>query len=1076
VLENNSVLVYDFEIVSLLTELENGTFFSEALLFPEICRYAESARQAEDNLRNSLPDFLDSLANSEIHCRRAPEQHELRTVHVSLPPPKRSKYWHEAITLEFHVIHWQQPGTHHVYVPALAIETVSDSEESVFEILPRNITSDLRRRGAASSLGDLIWYQRTANLSVTTGKVDLGVVTPKKHMNLLNADSKDPSVLKDVATHLNAISLPRAYEVEDLVGKLAELLVGRSGRSVLLVGDSGVGKTALTYELISRRRFHHLSSTHFWETTGARLMVGADCFGDWQDRCRKLVTEASNSRAVILFGNLFELAEVARHASTPEGMAGFFRPYMERGDLLAIVECTPQQRELLERDHPHLVQTFTLMELEKPSPEKTLSMLRGACKSKRVKDDGLQCVERLHRRYASYSAYPGRPLRFLKELIGDTEGDIDASVVAGEFASETGLPAFMVDDHIALQLEKTESYFQDRILGQEEAVALVVDLLASVKAALSPPGQPIASLLFIGPTGVGKTEMARTLCGYLFQDPKRMVRFDMSEYSDPVSVERLVGGQDGGHGLLTGKVREQPFGLVLFDELEKADPSFFDLLLQILGEGRLTDEAGRLADFTNSVIVMTSNLGAANFSKGALGFRTAESDDQARQAFTSAVKAAFRPELFNRIDRLIPFAPLSLETAKKVAQRELERMRTRDGLTSETVRLDLGEGVAEHLARLGYDRRYGARPLKRAIEKSLLEPLARLVGNAGTDGIEVRVEVQDDELCWSHQRPDPTKKITATNLSSLGRKALNTRRHAQYIHSCRLVHELQNRIHRLTRLEQRKTRTGHLPKELDTQLATLPRRRELARKLEKIYQEGLALELDAVLAAQGHATYNPAMVHKLDLYQEKLSDLTLSLYASKFDDPSRATVIIFKEKVSDLKPLVCAYGEFWESQKIEFKCYALTIGNRETPENKDDDILRLAYGEELEDRALWCRQSTLAESYSKTVMGAAFELSGELALPMMRPESGLHLFGSSNPEKLQVEVHANPLTEYQPNVDLHLRHSLTGVKRRIYDRSRGIVSDEFSGKYKVWKGKGLTRILTDMIRMELLSSASEACS
>jgi ATP-dependent Clp protease ATP-binding subunit ClpC len=1066
--------VYDFEIVSLLTELENGTFFSEALLFPELCRYAESSQQAQDNLRNSLPDFLDALPVAEIHSRRSPQKHDTRTVQVLLPPPKRGKYWNEPVTLEFHIVCWQQPGTHHVYVPALAIETVSDSEESVFEILPRNIRSELQRRGVAGSLGDLIWYQRTAQLQTTSNKVDLVVATPKKRMSQLTSDSKDPSVLKDVATYLNPLSLPRAYEVEDQVEKLAERLVGRAGRSVLLVGESGVGKTALTYELISRRRSYHLSSTPFWETTGARLMVGADCFGDWQDRCRKMVSEASKIRAVILLGNLFELAEVARHATTPGGMAGFFRPYLERGDLLTILECTPQQRELLERDHPHLIQTFAIMELEKPSPEKTLAILYAVCKGQRVTQEAIQTVERLHRRYASYSAYPGRPLRFLKEQLREAQEELGSSDLARAFALETGLPAFMVDDNLPLELEKTETFFQQRILGQEEAVALVVDLLASVKAALSPPGQPIASLLFIGPTGVGKTEMARTLCEFLFGDRQRMVRFDMSEYADPFSVERLVGGQDAGHGLLTGKVREQPFGLVLFDELEKADPSFFDLLLQILGEGRLTDQAGRVADFTNSVIVMTSNLGAVSFSKGPLGFRTAESDDQARKAFTSAVKAAFRPELFNRIDRLVPFAPLSLETAKKVAERELERMHNRDGLASESVHLQLGEGVAEILARLGYDRRYGARPLKRAIEKSLLEPLARLVATAGPEGIEVEVEVKGEELIWSHKRPDPARLKSSGTSSALARKALDTRRHAQRIHASRVAHELRNRIHRLNRLEQRKTRTGHLPEELDAQLATLPRRIKLAKKLQTVFEKSYTLETEAVLAVRGHIPPDPDLAKKLEAYSGSLQDLMMALFASRFDDPSRATVILFKEKSSALKPLACAYREFWETQKIEYKSYSLTIQNRETADNKNDEVLRLPYGETSEDRALWCRPSTFAESCANEVVGAAYELKGKLALPLMLGESGLHLFGSSNPKKLEVQVHPNPMACYKPMDGLHLRNSLVGEKRRLYDRARGVVEDPKLEMYKSWKGKALERIVSVMIESDLLRRAREA--
>lgn len=1065
--------VYDFEVVSILTELENETFFSEALLFPELCRYGDTADSAHSALRNSIPDFLDSLHVVDLHGRRAPTEYEIRTVNLALSPPSRNKYWQEPLPLEFQAVYWQQPGTHHVYLPALSIETVSDTEESVFELLPRNIVNELQRRGASSSLGSMMWLQRGLKMSLKLGYVDLVTHSPKKRLEALTEESKVTTILPDVATHLNVLGLPRAFEVDEEVKMLADLLVGRGGRSVLLVGESGVGKTAVIYELVSQRRRHHLGSTSFWETTGARLMVGADSFGDWQERCRKVVAEASSSRAVMLLGNLFELAEVARHSTTPEGMAGFFRPYLDRGDLLAVVECTPKQREILERDHPHLLQSFAVLELKKPSQEKVVSILSAVTRGK-ISEDALRTTERLHRRYAAYSAYPGRPLRFLRELQEEAGNNITPSTVAQAFAEETGMPVFIIDDSVPLELEETEEHFRSRIMGQGEAVSLVVDLLASVKAALSPPGKPIASLLFIGPTGVGKTEMARTLCGFLFRDRQRMVRFDMSEFSDPVSVERLVGGQEGGQGLLTSKVREQPFGLVLFDELEKADPAFFDLLLQILGEGRLTDEGGRVADFTNSVVVMTSNLGAASFSKGPLGFRSKEDNDHARQTFTSAVKAAFRPELFNRIDRLIPFAPLDLEIAKKVTEREIERMKLRDGLSCDWLDFEIGPNVASHLAQSGYDRRYGARPLKRALEKQLLEPLAPILSVAGDSDLKVKVELQDGKLVWSQERSQD-KRANRTTVH-LARQAMKARRDAQKIDASRLAHELRNRLHRLTRLEHRKARTGHLPEDLEAQLATLEVRRALAQLLKDTTERGLALETEAVLALQGFRPPDSALASKLQEQAAALDDLVRSLYASRFDLPDQATVIIYAEKSADLRPLAQAYAAFWKDINFKYSSYSLKPGARETEENKDDDILRVPFGEEAEDRALWCHPVGSVDSFGKHEFGAAFELKGKNCLPLMLGEAGLHLFGEATPQKLEVVVISLPLEKYTPPLDLHTRKTPVGQKRRVYSQNRGVVEDPHLELYKSWSTKGLAPIIKLMIEGELLRLAREGCS
>jgi ATP-dependent Clp protease ATP-binding subunit ClpC len=429
-----------------------------------------------------------------------------------------------------------------------------------------------------------------------------------------------------------------------------------------------------------------------------------------------------------------------------------------------------------------------------------------------VRIDALETLDRLHRRYATYSAYPGRPLRFLKNLLADRQWNkpISAADVAASFSAETGLPLFMLDDAKPLNTTATQTWFQEQVLGQDEAGRLVVDTIATVKARLARPGRPIASFLFIGPTGVGKTEMAKSLAQFLFQDRRRMIGFDMSEYARPDSVRRLIGGLGGEYGtegLLTSKVREQTFSVVLLDEFEKADSSFFDLLLQVLGEGRLTDASGRLADFSNCVVIMTSNLGAETFKGTSLGFTSHADGDRAREHFLREVRDFVRPEILNRIDRIVPFGPLDERTIAKIASAELGQVMRRDGIRYRGVVLNLAPEVPLYLARKGYDARYGARPLKRAIERELLVPLSEELNARGSKIVDLaEVKVENDEILVTlHPAPAGEGDIGAPKAAPAKpvQGIVNLRREVQSLERSRALLQLRNEAYRLERLIER---------------------------------------------------------------------------------------------------------------------------------------------------------------------------------------------------------------------------------------------------------------------------------
>ena len=425
--------------------------------------------------------------------------------------------------------------------------------------------------------------------------------------------------------------------------------------------------------------------------------------------------------------------QVGQSASSSESLASFFRPFLVRGEFLAIVECTPAQLALIEQIDARVLDAFRQLKLEPSTETETLSILKKR-KAPKAKPAALNRLIDLQKRYSGYSAFPGKAVRFLEKVadfdLKSSEGVIDAAAIDKAFAAETGMPDFLIDESIGIDLDSVRGFFLERLKGQDNAVDLVVDTVAAIKARLTRPGQPLASFLFIGPTGVGKTELAKTLAQFFYGSKDRLIRLDMSEYSAPGSAGRLAaGGRTDEEGLLTAQMRDQPFSVLLLDEFEKADASVYDLFLQVLGEARLTDGAGRTADFSNAIIILTSNLGARQFRLSRPGFQDPETDTAlvATDHFTESVKKNFRPEFFNRIDRIVPFMPLSKDAVRSVVKRELELAERRDGLRNRNISLIVPDFAIEKLAEIGYDPRYGARPVKRAIEQWLLRPVGEFL-------------------------------------------------------------------------------------------------------------------------------------------------------------------------------------------------------------------------------------------------------------------------------------------------------------------------------------------------------------
>ena len=572
----------------------------------------------------------------------------------------------------------------------------------------------------------------------------------------------------DLVGEAEAGRLGGAQFREALLKELMGVLSSRTSPSALLVGPSGVGKTALVQELsiqlAEERAPPELSGARVWFISGSRMIAGARYLGDWQERCQEIVELIQRDRDLLFVGNLMELLS---SGSTRTGLnvAQFFLPSMQAGELSIIAEATPDALARAERVNPTFVRAFQKLPVPQLGQGHAIEILERAAvqqsKAHKVSfaPGTVGAVMDVVARFGDAEALPGSGLKLIEQMARLGAARVSAGrAVPGRprqpaqlapqdairaFSTTSGFPQALIDPAQLLDIEAVRRFFTERVMGQDPAMNLLCDLIMLLKAGLNDPEKPLGSFLFMGPTGVGKTETALTLAEYLFNDRKRLLRLDMSEFGYPGAALRLVEGEDG-EGELTKKIREQPFSVVLFDEVEKADGGVFDLLLQVLGEGRLTDGTGKTVRFTHTIIIMTSNLGAKK--KEALGFGDAPGHAQ-EQRYLEAAERFFRPEFVNRIDHLVPFSSLDRTSIKGIARRLLDRALEREGLLRREVQVRYSDAVLEHLVETGFDPKYGARPMKRAVESAVTVPLARALMDRPNDApTTIELDVEDERI------------------------------------------------------------------------------------------------------------------------------------------------------------------------------------------------------------------------------------------------------------------------------------------------------------------------------------------
>ena len=624
---------------------------------------------------------------------------------------------------------------------------------------------------------------------------------------------------------INLTELARDGKLDSVVGRegeirrLIQILGRRTKNTPVLIGEPGVGKTSiaegLAQNIVDGRVPEFLKDRYILALDMGSLMAGAKFRGDFEERLRATLNEVKNSDGrFILF--IDDLHNVARMGSAGGGMAGdILKPALARGNVRVIGATTiDEYRKLIEPDAA-LERRFQCISVQEPSEPDTVRILRGLREryeqhhGVEITDEALEAASSLAHRYIADRFLPDKAVDLLDEAASqvridatmpaeapsvngemngnpdggnpeggnpDGNGKVDGRVVrrgkaavnreeiARVVSAWTGIPVTRMLKDEAERLLSMEGALHRRVIGQEPAVDAVSEAVRRARAGLAAPNRPIGSFIFLGPTGVGKTELARALAEYLFDDENAMIRLDMSEYMEAHAVSRLVGsppgyiGYDEG-GQLTEAVRRRPYSVLLLDEIEKAHPDVFNMLLQILEDGRLTDNKGRTASFDNAVIIMTSNVGAELIpvSREMLG-----SYDKIHGRLVQKLHAFFRPEFLNRVDEVIVFHALGEKELVQISDLLLQRVKYL--AASQDIALEFSMAVKRRISREGEDSIFGARPLRRAIQKWIESPLSKeIISSRFGPGAKIQVDVDSlghmtfDHTDQASRQPTPSR-------------------------------------------------------------------------------------------------------------------------------------------------------------------------------------------------------------------------------------------------------------------------------------------------------------------------------
>ncbi|TWU03615.1 AAA family ATPase [Neorhodopirellula pilleata] len=1164
----------------ILLRCHGGLHLAEPVGFPEYAFLAATPEDAVAVTLRRLQSVIKRFMPGELVMSLVRGEVTLSTLDVEFKPEPGQSHWQQAWTIPLDVLRYRvESAVEIAVVPALQIRIAASVKTDVDRLVAQQVRATIRR-SRESLLATLTTLHESAGSTLVSRQLTVKLPTPSERARW---DAKDSSsgrpTLSKVAVRIDPNSIRPASHRDGEVKQLGDILSmgaanGRRGGSALLVGPTGVGKTAIFQTWMRSVTPPPI----VYATDGSRLISGESGFGGWQQQCLRLIDEARRDQVLLHLGNAVELCQSGR-AWGSGGVGSLLAPRIADGTIQVVIECLPAELATLQRTEPHLVEALTPLHVTPPDPATTRDILLDAAanwcpvditetlrqknrKRKRkanrragftlpsrapkvvsrsvtpsVEPDALLLLDRLHRRFPTVGASPGRALHsldaMLSELVGESTNRsvgesasqspiertefpetiphpgkgpvLDVARVIEGFSRQTGLPRFLIDTGSPPDLDAIGKELSSQVLGQEAAIDRLVDLIAVLSTDLSRGDRPLASLLLIGPTGVGKTETAKALARLFYGDVSRLVRIDMAEYADPIAAMRLIGTVSQPDGVLTSAVQAQPFSLILLDEFEKADHSVFDLLLQVMGEGRLTDRAGRVADFRNSILLMTSNLGVEDYRANAMGLAamaSATADTIANASrleshFRRRVSEFLRPEMLNRIDRIIAYQPLSPETIHQLTRSQIDDLRRRDGLREHSGELTVDAAVVASISESAYQPQFGARPLQREIQDRLLVPLSAVVQKAVVqkavvqksrrNGQDIHIEFVADQVHVHRKALSKTpkhKRDLDNSVQELVSRASLLRRRSQSLQQCDPFMEVRNRHEWLTRTikhqlaattkpeKRRRIRFGENALERQTLATTIARCRRVVRDVEKF---------EALLLERTH-NLQPIDVERAtrraDVLEDRLFTTLTQLSHSKSNNHDRITLVVSGPNLAIATPLLLAYQKWASSSDRSMEAHVLIRRGRngesdpvvesegwqdkpafrlasqssssQLPENKDFRshglaafAMRSGHFGKRQDALKNLPDGTLAVMLTFRGPGVSGLIAGEAGvhsfnLNGFRPSRANHDATSS----VMVELHATlPIDYVAPDWLIQADFQYNGYPRRNYDLSNDMVQE-----------------------------------